>query len=434
MSSPTNNELKARIFGMGMINPKMRFKKMIIKDIPIMITKDGNLLCIPNTQEVKHIGMTGMTGTCKSIFINSLLSWDYWHIKRDCINLNDFQKETFEWSLPTESFHNILEKINAKPCPTPLVYVFPSTKTLQLEKKDRRFPVIKITLPIEEVIRNVENYYKLDKSKVYLANLMEELVECNSIEEIRSVFEEAIPEKHTMMKFKLMNIFESLFNNNMLNVSVPEAPAFLEYKDKYGENYYNSTIQTLVKAGLVPSIQTSDLRNQEYFSAYMSFMVESIYRNQYEDSYFKKRTISLFVDEIDKLWKGYNGGLVKSSLCLIGTNGRAARIGLRWSTQHYENVPDQIRGNTKYLFVSRKSHAKEVNEIRKDFDVPKGIDKDILNLRTEPKKGIFEVVALTTERFVLYNLINGNVSYSSGAHKGYLIPSPARHHVPNIEI
>ena len=282
----------------------------------------------------------------------------------------------------------------------------------------RRFPVIKITLPVEEVIRNVENYYKLDKSKVYLANLMEELIECDSIEEIRSVFEEAIPEKHTMMKFKLMNIFESLFNNNMLNVSVPEAPAFLEYKDKDGEKYYNSTVQTLVKAGLIPSIQTSDLRNQEYFSAYMSFMVESIYRNQYEDSYFKNRTISLFVDEIDKLWKGHNGGLVKSSLCLIGTNGRAARIGLRWSTQHYENVPDQIRGNTKYLFVSRKSHAKEVNEIRKDFDVPKGIDKDILNLRTEPKKGIFEVVALTTERFVLYNLINGNVSYISGAHKG----------------
>jgi len=430
----TNNELKARAFGIGMINPKIRFKELILKHIPIMITQDGNILCIPNTGEVKHVGITGMTGTCKSIFLNALLSWDYWHMKRCCINLNDFQKETLEWSLPTESYTYVLKKINAVPCPTPMVYVFPSTRTLQIEEKDKRFPLIKMTLPIEEVIKNVENYHKLDKSKVYLGNLMDNLISCDSISEIRSVLNENIPEKHIMMKYKLMNIFESLFNNEMLNVSNPEAPAFLEYKDKDGGKYFNSTIQTLVRAGLVPSIQTSDLRTQEYFSAYMSFVVESIYKNQYEDIYFKDKTISLFVDEIDKLWQGHNGSLVKSSLCLIGTNGRTARIGFRWSTQHYENVPDEIRGNTKYLFVSRKAYAKEVNEIRRDFDIPKSMDKDILNLKTDPEKGIFEVVALTTEKFVLYDTITGKVTSSSGAYKGYLIPGLARHHVPNVEI
>src|SRR3990167_3657074 len=179
----TNEELKARAFGMGMVNPASRFKKLIIKDIPIMITQDNQILCIPNTEEVKHIGVTGQTGTCKSIFLNSLLSWDYWHASHHCINLNDFQKETFEWSLPTDSFEYLLKKINISPCPSPLVYVFPSTRTLQLEDKDKRFPVLKMTLPIEEVIKNVENYHPLDKSKVYLGNLMDKLVECNSIGE-----------------------------------------------------------------------------------------------------------------------------------------------------------------------------------------------------------------------------------------------------------
>ena len=434
MAYLSNQELKARLFGEGMINPKDRFKKLEIKDIPIMITKDNNILCIPITSEVKHIGCTGMTGTLKSLFLNALLSWDYWMTNRRCLNLNDFQKETFEWSMPTDSFLFILKQVNAVPCPTPMVYVFPSTRTLQIEKRDRRFPILKMTLPIEEVIKNVENYHSLDKSKVYLGNLMEKLVDCDSIGEIRSVFDENIPEKHVMMKYKLMNIFESLFNNNMLNVSVPEAPAFLEYRDKTGIQYYNLTIQTLLRAGFVPSIQTSDLRNQDYFSAYMSFIVESLYKNQYEDSFFRKNTISLFVDEIDKLWQGHNGDLVKSSLSLIGTNGRTARIGLRWSTQHYENVPDQIRGNTKYLFVSRKAHAKEVNDIKRDFDVPKSMDKDILNLVTDAKKGIFELVALTTEKFVLYNLATGKVTTSSEAQRGYLIPSIARHHIPDVEV
>lgn len=435
MTHVTNQELKARLFGVGMINPNLRYKKLMIKDIPVMITIDNNLLCIPDTPEVKHIGVTGMTGTCKTIFLNSLLSWDYWLLKRDCINLNDFQKETFEWSLPTESFQNILNIINIKPCPTPLVYVFPSTKTLQIEKKDTRFPVIIITLPVEEVIKNVENYHKLDRSKVYLSNIKEELIDCNSIGEIRAVLEENFPGKSMSgMRFKLMNIFEDLFENKMLNVSIPNAPAFLEYEDKNKERYYNLSIQTLIKAGLIPSIQTSDLRTQEYFSAYISFVVESIYKNQYEDIYFRDRTISLFVDEIDKLWQGYNGELVKNSLNLIGTTGRAARVGMRWSTQHYGNIPDQIRGNTKYLIVSRKQNAKEVNEIRRDFDIPKSMEKDILNLKTDRKKGIFEIVALTTEEFVLYNLETDEKTYSSMPQKGYLIPSPARHMVPNNPI
>lgn len=427
----SNNELMARAFGMGIVNPKNRFQKKIIKDIPLMITEDRKILCIPKTDEMKHIGITGMTGTCKSIFLNALLSWDYWHTKNKCINLNDFQKETYEWGMPTESYVDILQKINANPCPTPIVYVFPSTRTLQIEKKDHRFPLLKITLPIEEVIKNIENYHPLDKSKVYLGNLLDQLIDCNSIAEIRSVFNENIPEKHVMMKYKLMNIFESLFNNNILNVCVPEAPAFLEYNDKNGEKYYNLSIQTLLRAGFVPSIQTSDLRNQDYFSAYMSFIVESIYRNQYEDSYFKNNSVSLFVDEIDKLWQGHNGVLVKTSLNLIGTNGRSARVGLRWSTQHYGKVPDQIRGNTKFLFVSRKAHSKEVNEIRRDFDIPKTMDKEILNLKSIPEKGIFEAVALTTERFILYDPFTGKTSYTTIAQKGYLIPSPARHHVPN---
>jgi hypothetical protein len=431
----SNSELKARLWGVGMINPKYQFKKLEIKDIPIMITQDSQILCIPSTEEVKHCGIFGMTGTCKSVFMNALLSWDHYKLNRGCINFNDFQKETFEWSLPTDSYLHLLNKLNIKPCGKPLVYVFPSTKTLNLDGKDKRFPLIKITLPIEEVIDNIEYYQPLDKSKLYLGNIKDELKECHSMSEIRNVLQESFPEKgQGGMRFKLLNVFESLFKNQILNVAVREAPAFLEYQDKFGNNYYNTTVQTLVRAGFIPSIQTSDLRNYEYFSAYMTFLAESIYRNQYDDVYFRKKTISLFVDEIDKLFLGHNGQLVKAALNLFGTNGRVARVGLRWSTQHYENIPDQIRSNTKYLLVSRLPDAKAIGHVRKDFNIPKSMEKDILNLTTDPKKGIFEVVALTTEKFVLYDLMNGTVKESSESYKGYLIPPMSRHKVPNKPI
>jgi len=429
----TNNEMKARVFGVGMINPNNRYKKIAVTDIPIMITHDGKLLCIPNTREIKHIGMTSMTGTCKSLCLNALLSWDYYIAGHSCINLNDFQKETFEWSLPTDSFLHVLKKINADPFPKPMIYVFPSTQTLQINNQDKRFPYLKITLPIEYVIKHIEEFYKLDKSKVYITNLLDDFVECDSMGAIKSVVEENISAKHELMKYKILNIFQSVFDYNIINVSVPDASAFLGYKDKEGEknDYYNSSISTLIRAGLIPSIQTSDLRIHDYFASYISFIVESLYKNQYEDDYFKNKTLSLFVDEIDKLWAGHNGQLAKKSLNLIGTNGRTARIGLRWSTQHYENVPDEIRGNTKYLFISRKANAKEVAEIRRDFDIPKSMDKDILELKIDTEKGLFEMVGVTTEKFAIYNLSTGEKTYTSRPQKGYLIPSNSMHHIPN---
>jgi len=374
--------------------------------------------------------------SCKSLFVNTQLSWHYWMLERDCIIFNDFQKETQEWSLPTntESFIKIFKRINAKPCPSKIVYIYPSTKTLLIDKKDKRFPLLKMSLPVEEIIKNIENYWKLDKSKVYLGNIKEELKGCNSMGEIEAVLEESFPERNQRaMKFKMKSIFQDLFENNMLEVTVPEAPAFLEFHQ--GEVIYtNYTIQTILRAGLIPSIQTFDLRTQDYFSAYMSFIVNSIYQNQYEDPYFKKRTISLFVDEIDKLWRGNNGGLIKKSLGLIGTNGRAARIGMIWATQSYGKVDDSIRDNTKYLFVARMKDSKEVNEIKKDFQIPKSMEKDILKLKKDPIKGLFEIVAVTTEKFALYDLDTGKKTTSSEAKKGFLIPPMALHMRPGNKI
>ena len=62
-------------------------------------------------------------------------------------------------------------------------------------------------------------------------------------------------------------------------------------------------------------------------------------------------------------------------------------------------------------------------------------EKILMKCDTEgSEKEIFEIVALTTEKFVIYDVTTGKVTSSSEAHKGYLIPGLARHHVPNVEI
>jgi hypothetical protein len=430
----TGNEIKSRVFGIGFMNPSIRFQKKYVEDIPVMIS--GNyLVCIPKTDEVRHWGVIGISGSCKSLFLNAQLSFRYWFQDRTCILLNDFQRETFDWNLEcrNDEFIKVFNLIGLNPCSTPMVYVFPSTSTLIIDSKEEKFPITKMTIPIDYVVKNIEQFHTLDKSKLYLGNIKEELSECTSMQEIKEVLEENFPDKEQkLMKFKMLSVFEDLFQNKVLNVSSPESPAFLEYR-RGDEKYLNTIIQTLMRAGLVPSIQTSDLSNQEFLSPYMSFIVKTIYENQSYDKYFKKVTINLFVDEIDKLWLNKeNGKIIKKYIGLIGTNGRMSRIEIGWATQdsNYEQVPKQIIGNTKYLTVAKLSDPKYISELKKEFFIPKELAEDMLRLKSEPEKGLFEVIFLAKEKYVLYDLTNGNKTESNEPRKGFIIPPVAGHRVP----
>ena len=325
----------------------------------------------------------------------------------------------------------MLGRINTKPYPIRMVYVYPSSESLHILNQDRKFPHIKMALPISEVIKHVEYYYEMGKSAVYFRNLEKDLLLCNSFEEMADVVDDNIPEKHKMMKFKLISILRALDKSKIADISTNDAHAYLKTSTADSLQPINYTIISLLKAGLVPSIQTSTLWIENHFAPYLSFIVNSIYKNQESDPYFKNKSVSLYVDEIHRMWENQKGGdLIKRSLNQMGTNSRGYRIGLRWSSQHYNKVTTQIKANSKYLFVSRLANASEVKTISKDFSIPSSMQKDILNLKIEPKKELFELVGLTTEQFLLIDLETGKRTSTSEAQKGRLIPSPARHYHP----
>lgn len=402
-----------------------------------------HLLVVRRMGRVALCGNTAMTGKGKGIGGNTLLGFEYWMTQRLCMILNDFQQETFENSLPCMNriFWSNLKMIGIYPKGYPLIYVYPSNKNLIIGEVEKLFPHIKMSLPTRVVIQGIENYYKLDKSAKYVTGYIDRFLGCKDLQEIEEVIDGILMEnfpdqkgkKYEEMKFKIKVIFKNIFDEEITDSASPDAPAFLRIKKK-GNEYYNFTIQALLAAGLIPSIQTSEIRTKPWFSAYMAFIVESIYKDKYKDPFLKHKYLSMYVPEIDKMWKGEKGDLIKTALSLIGTNGRRAGIGLRWDAQDYDAVPDAIRSNTKYLFVLRKSNAEEVRGIVKDFSISKEAQEWILKLETEPEKGKFECVALTTDKFILYNLRDGSMSTTSMPQKGRLITPMAEHKVPGRKI
>lgn len=437
--------LLSRIYGDGMLNKGDRFEKINLNHVPVMITDNDKVLCLPDRQEMYHVGITAASSKGKGICGNTILGFEYWMKNRMCMILNDFQNETFEQSLPcmNKTFQHNLNKINSKPIGYPLVYVYPSNKNLKISEEEKLFPHVKMSIPNRALIRGIEHYYKLDKAAKYITGYIDKFEECNTLQEIDETIKEILSENFPNeqkkgfeeMRFKIYTIFKNIFDEEISESIHTDSYSFLEVTNVQRGlyNYQNLTIQAILASGLIPSVQTSVIRGKSWFSAYMSFVVESIYDDFLfkDEQFLRGKSLAMFVPEIDKMWKKVNNAdLIKSSLGLLGTNGRRAGIGLRWDAQDYDAVPDSIRTNTRFLFVLRKSDAEEVRGIKKDFNVDKEVQSWILSCETDSDKGRFDCVALTTDRFVLYNLRDGKMSETSEAQRGRLITPLAHHKVP----
>jgi hypothetical protein len=430
-----------------MLNQEDKKIRVDINHIPVMITDKGKLLCIASEKETFHIGVSAMTGKGKGILGNTILGFEYCMNKRPCLILNDFQQETFEMSLPCQNkiFLNNLKIINARPTGLPIVYVYPSNKDLIIGEVERKFPHIKMSIHTRSIITQIDKYYDLGKSTKYFTANIEKFMECKDLEEVEEALKEIIEENVQEYKnrkslenmmFKIKTVFKNIFDEMITDNSSPDAPAQLRVKSNQLGEYSNFTIQCLIALGFIPSIQTCEIRSKPWFAAYMSFIVSSLYEDKRKDSFFKDKPILMYVPEIDKMWKGDNGDLIKKELALIGTNGRRSGIGMIWDCQDYDSVPDAIRSNTPYMFVLRKANAEEVRGIQKDFHISNEVKDQILSLETNPQKGIFECVALTARDpgFVLYNLRNGKIERTNSPQKGRLITPLSNHKIPGVPL
>lgn len=445
--------LKADRWGEGMLNSKDKYHIVNLNYVPVMITDNRKILCIQDYMEGFHIGVTGASSKGKGILGQTFLDFEFRMKKVPTIILNDFQNETFENSLPCLNpvFLKNSSILNSKPCGLPIVYVFPSHERMYIDETKKLFPHIKMSIPMRSVIMNMKNYFELDKSAKYFSAHIDKFLKCEDMDDVRRAVKDMVNESITdpknrssleTMAFKIETVFKNIFDEGFTDSSAEDSHAMLnvkcdglkKYYDKEGY-YQNYTLQALMAIGFIPSIQTSEIRSKPWFSAYMAFIVSSIYNDKRDDIFFRDKIVRLYVPEIDKLWKGEGSKLIKNELNLIGTNGRTMGMSLLWDAQDYNKVPDDIKSNTSYLFVLRKANKEEVKDIRDDWgEADKKMEDVILHLETNAKKGEFPCVAFTNREFVLYDVRTGRVERTSKPQKGKLLTPLSQHKNPGVPL
>src|SRR3990167_6404633 len=85
--------------------------KIVYKEIPVMVTQTGQLACLPFTNDMPTIGITGAKRTGKSMFMHQLIDQIYWRTADAMVFLNDAHFETYTYARPQNDDKFILKLI-----------------------------------------------------------------------------------------------------------------------------------------------------------------------------------------------------------------------------------------------------------------------------------------------------------------------------------
>jgi hypothetical protein len=413
------NEIYAQQFGRAFLSNKSTIKAHFIEDLPVLVKKDGTVVCIPKLPEMGVIASLGMTGMGKTLTAGLILDEIYWNWKDNLAVLNDSQEETFTWCYPAEErmlTEMSLNSTGQKPMPLPMVYVFPSSDEFEMDESDLHDKCyVTISIPFEEIIENLEKYMPdLAGSAKYILEKKDELLECTTEEEVYEIVE-SIPETSkgiAAVKQKVRVLFKNLMTKGMINISRLNVPCRLHLN---GELY--NPFVALMKAGAVPSFVTSDLYNRNYKDAIFAYHLNSLFQENLSGD-MKGNRVWIYFDELTRV---VNSNSAKScletemALNNIASRGRNNKISLIYTTQGYHEIPNGIRNQTKFAVVFRHKKMEEVKSISDDFSLNIGVRKEILRLKK------FEAYLVTTEYLVCYK---GSKKWiEQGPIKGTIIPS-----------
>ena len=396
-------------------------KKQYIRDLPILRTPDGTIVCIPKLEEQGLIVNVGQTGKGKTISAGYLLG-NIFYLWNDYIAiLNDSQNETFDWSEEQDVLEFVMKLriLGQTPIPLPMVYLLPHSDKYEISPellKEKSF--VTISVPFQEVMERLEKYLPdLGGSEKYLLTLKDKLIAAEDKEEMFEIIGSLSDATKGMkeVKAKLVACFQNLLDEGILNLSSFASPSSL----RIGDADLNPFV-AIMKSECVPSFITSDLYNQRYGDAIFSYYISELFEAS-KSGAMKGKRVWLYFDELTNVVHSnpqHSKPETERALSNIASRGRNNGISLIYATQRYAEIPKSIRSQTKFALIFRHKSMDEAKEICNDFGISKNGKGEIMKLRK------FEAIAATTEYFVCYK---GNKKWpSSETFKGLVFPSMHR--------
>lgn len=433
------NDLFSAYYPNSVATQQVNYPPFIVKDeLPVMVSDQGELVCIEQNLDAKNIGVVGQKRTGKSTLSHAIIDRLYWYQRKKVFILNDHTDETRYWRLPMtqENWYRAayqLDLLGEEPRGLPIIplnHTCPEYNPLpEVSVSDLTYELA-LSIKIDDLIKNPEIILDepLGATEKYYTPFIGELIKrAHDVNQIMSFLEEQEKSEEIpkLSVAKLMYFFKYLFNEHISTMG-GSGIAELQVTRKRGEEQESHVLPTpiaLLYSDLVPSIQTSNLKEKKYYGSIINYYANMIRSAQRENILGKNQEVYIFVDELHEV--EHQGA--RETLRGLVTAGAHSRIGLNWAAQNYEHVDKMTRKNTRFIFSTRQT-AESATTLSADFSLQKNQREWLLGLRSHKQ----EVVGMTSERFLCYDPLSNSYYHTTEAVKGKMI-MPLSFHKPPIQ-
>lgn len=423
---------------------KEKKKVLQIKEIPVMITVEGSLLCLPYDKDYawKIVGV-GETGGGKSFLLNSYLGREFLINGSKCGILNDSLNQFYDLMLPMDQNPHILtlSRIGNEPRCLPVINLYMSCPNLKMRYEDEDISY-RLVVSFKDFLRRYSFFkygvarWDLKGSERYLTQeVIDQLHRCKTVKEVEEKLYEVLPHgKKEDDGFKKMitkiiatieNIFRDQFTSNLF-LNDPRVAPYWHLKRKDGLEFTNHPFIVAAYGGLFPIINNSKAKTREIAKKQLADLIRRIVDFQMELDEKKKR-IYIGIDELKDLL-GEKGDDLYEALDYLFTQGRFPDIGFVGSLQEYTRMSNSMQNNTSHLVVFDLRKDSERKAIAKDYRL------DVTRLEEMAELGQHECLLITKKRIVIYDKEGRRKEKKegeSGLWKGKIVPPISVHRKPS---
>jgi len=391
-----------------------KIRKQPVKELPVMITDEGLLLCMPYDKElVPKILVVGKTGTGKSFTINSLMGRIFYIFQDKVGLLNDSLDQFYDLMLPMKGEGHVreLQRIGNTPRPLPVINLYMSCPDVQIRYSEEKIGY-RLTISFEAFLYKWKYYtfgvsrWDLGKAETYLTRqVIYKIKDCKTTGEIEEILKGVLPNardpkkgdgmRNMMAKWdsKFDNIFRDAFTSNLFQTEETTAAEWV-LKTPDGE-YKGHPFIISAYAGLLPVINNAMAKDRTIAPKQMADLISEIVKWQMRLGDKKKR-IWVAIDELKDLLKK-PGDDVYKALDYLFTQGRFPKIGFLGNVQEYTKLSPSMRANSSHLIIFELQTDEERKAIAKDYDIEV---KKITELSVLKKH---QSLFVTRERTILYD-------------------------------
>ena len=283
---------RLKVWTHGRQSPQVEFRD--IKELPVMLSDEKYLVCIPKEDTCQRIIISGESGTGKSILSNALAGRIFyiWQDRQGWLidPLNQFE----DLSLPQDynGFQQINDLIDNEAKPIPAIQLYMACRY----KLHIKYP--EISLKVVQDFYEFLNRYKyyihglkdMDVGETirYMSTFAPYIKNVETKEQLKAKMEEAMPEaltdkgKGAMVKKwedSFGVIFKEKFTSNLYKLD-RMAASCLEVKFKDGTTMKEHPFIACYEAGVVPVLNISAARRQRWFRNYLADLMQKIVRHQ----------------------------------------------------------------------------------------------------------------------------------------------------------